>query len=425
MNTYAIIIFSTLLLNYVLHLVSGLFNLQSLRPELPGEFKEFYDAEQYRKSQHYTRVHTRFKLVALTFGLALILVFWFSDGFNGLDRIVRAWSLGPIWTGMFYIGIIVAGRALLTLPFTIYATFVIEERFGFNRTTPRTFILDLAKSTLLATLILGGLLASVLAFFELAGNRAWMYCWIATALAALSIHLIAPIWILPLFNKFTPLQEQKLRDAIRSYADTVSFPHRQLVVMDGSKRSGKRNAFFTGFGRNRRIVLFDTLVENHTIGELVAVLAHEIGHYKKKHIQQGLVISILHMGALFYLLSIFLSHPGLFEAFFMEHESIHVGLILFSLLYSPIELILGVLLHLLLRKNEYQADAFAAETLDEPDHLISGLKKLSAHNLDNLTPHPFHVFLNDSHPPVPVRVKAIRALTERKTTKYSKEADHD
>ena len=420
MNAYAVIILSTLILSYALHLAADFFNVEALRPQLPREFEGVYDSEQYRKSQQYTRAHTRFGFVTLTFGLTFVLVFWFAGGFNGLDRIVRSWSLAPIWTGMVYIGIVVAARALLALPFTIYATFVIEERFGFNRMTPKTFLLDLIKATLLTALIVGVLLAGVLAFFQFAGSSAWWYCWIGTAVVALFMHFIAPIWILPLFNKFTPLEEGKLRDAIRSYADAVSFPHRHLFVMDGSKRSGKSNAFFTGFGRNRRIVLFDTLVENHTVGELVAVLAHEIGHYKRKHIQQGLLISIVHMGVLFYLLSIFLSHHGLFEAFFVERDSIYIGLILFSLLYSPIELILGVLLHGLLRRNEFTADRFAAETLDEPEHLISALEKLSAHNLDNLTPHPFYVFLNYSHPPVLARIEAIGALTRRQTTECTK-----
>jgi len=410
MNVYGIIILSTLLFSFIVSLVTELLNLRALRDELPEEFAGVYDAEKYKKSQEYTRVKTKFGFVSAAFGLALTLIFWFAGGFNYLDHIVRGWQLHPILTGLAYIGILVFARSIISLPFSIYATFVIEERFGFNKTTPLVFVMDLIKGTLLAIVLGGPLLAGVLAFFQYAGDWAWFYCWLAATIFTLFVQFIAPTWIMPLFNKFTPLADGELRQSILAYAAKVKFPLKNLFVIDGSKRSTKSNAFFTGFGKNKRIVLFDTLIEKHTVRELVAVLAHEIGHYKKKHIIKGMIVSIAHTGVVFYLLSIFLSHDGLFRAFYMENISTYAGLIFFGMLYSPIELILSIFMQIVSRKHEYEADRFAAETTRDPQSMIEALKKLSAHNLSNLTPHPLYVFLNYSHPPVLERIRAIQQL---------------
>lgn len=410
MNFYAIIILVTLIFSYLLSLITELLNLKALRDDLPEEFEGVYDAEKYRKSQQYTRVKTRFGFITSTFGIVLTLIFWFAGGFNFLDQIVRTWHLPPILTGLCYIGILILARSILSLPFSIYATFVIEEKFGFNKTTPLTFVTDMLKGLALGILLGTPLLAGILAFFQFTGHLAWLYCWMATTLFTLFVQFIAPTWIMPLFNKFTPLEEGELREAILSYAESVKFSLKNLFVIDGSKRSTKSNAFFTGFGKNKRIALFDTLIENHTVPELVAVLAHEIGHYKKKHILKSMVISIVHMGVVFYLLSIFVSHEGLFKAFYMEEASIYAGLIFFGMLYSPMELILSIFMQIFSRKNEYEADRFAAETTQNPESMISALKKLSVHNLSNLTPHPLYVFLNYSHPPTLERIKAIRQL---------------
>ena len=413
MNIYGVIILATLLASYLLDLITEIINLKALREELPEEFADVYDREKYRKSQAYTRERTRFGLLTSSFGLLVTLVFWFAGGFNYLDEIVRSWSLGPIWTGLLYIGILILARSAISLPFSIYSTFAIEERYGFNKTTPKTFILDLIKGTALGIVIGGAVLAGVLYFFEYAGPYAWLYCWIAVTLFSLVMQFIAPTWIMPLFNKFTPLEEGDLRSAIMDYARSVKYPLENLFVMDGSKRSAKSNAFFTGFGKHKRIALFDTLIENQTVPEIVAVLAHEIGHFKKKHILQGMVIGILHTGVMFYLLSIFLSHQGLFEAFYMENAAatpIYAGLIFFGMLFSPIEMILSVFMQIFSRKNEFEADRYAAETTGDPESMVSALKKLSAHNLSNLTPHPLYVFLNYSHPPVLERIRAIRVL---------------
>jgi len=408
MNAFFVIILVALVLQFVLHLVTNLLNLRALKLELPPTLEGVYQPEEYRNSQEYTRATTRFQFVASAVSLLFLLSFWFASGFNYVDQIVRALGFVPIVNGLLYIGILLIAFSLLTLPFSVYATFVIEERFGFNKTTPRTFLLDRIKALALGTLLGAALLASILSLFQYSGPYAWLYCWIAVTVFSLAVQFVAPTWIMPLFNKFTPMESGKLKEDILKYAGSVDFPIKSVFVMDGSKRSSKSNAFFTGFGRNKRIALFDTLIEKHTVPELVAVLAHEIGHHKKRHILQGMIISILHTGVLFFLLSLFLGSPGLYEAFYMEQQSIYAGLLFFGLLYTPIELLLSVVLHVVSRKNEYQADRFAAETIGKPSSLVDALKKLSANNLSNLTPHPFYVFLNYSHPPLLERIHAIQ-----------------
>jgi STE24 endopeptidase len=260
----------------------------------------------------------------------------------------------------------------------------------------------------LALLFGGLLLAGILALFQYVGLYAWLYCWAAVVIFSLAMQYIAPTWIMPLFNKFTSMESGELKEAILKYARSVNFPIKNVLVMDGSKRSGKSNAFFTGFGSNKRIALFDMLIAQHTVPGIVAVLAHEVGHYKKKHILQGIIVGILHTGMIFFLLSLFLGSPDLYQAFYVRQESIYTGLLFFGLLYTPIELVLSILIQIVSRKNEYAADRFAVETIDEPLNLIDALKKLSATNLSNLTPHPFYVFFNYSHPPLMQRIQAIQ-----------------
>ena len=406
-NPFFFIILFALLIEYGTRVVAHLLNLKSLRSEPPPALEGVYKPEDYRKSQEYVRTNTRFAFVTSTFSLAVLLSFWFAGGFNYLDQIVRSWGFVPVLNGLFYIGILLLGYSLLTLPFSIYRTFVIEERFGFNRTTPRTFLVDRVKGLGLVALLGASLLAGILALFEYAGYHAWLYCWIAFTGFSLILQYVAPTWIMPLFNKFTPLEPGELKEAILNYARSVDFPIISVFMMDGSKRSSKSNAFFTGFGRNKRIALFDTLIKRHTVPELIAVLAHEIGHYKKKHILQGTIINILHAGVLFFVLSIFLGSPGLYDAFYMEQQSIYSGILFFGLLYTPLEMVLSVIMHALSRRNEYEAERFAAETIQHPQHLIEALKKLYAGNLSNLMPHPFYVFLNYSHPPLLQRMRAI------------------
>jgi len=407
MNPFFLVILVALLIEYAIGVIANLLNLKSLSTKLPLALEGMYQSEEYRKSQEYLRVNTRFDFVTSTFSLVVLLSFWFTGGFNYLDQIVRSWGFVPILNGLLYIGILVLGYSLIKLPFSIYRTFVIEERFSFNTTNPRTFASDRIKGLVLAALIGAPLLGGILALFEYAGYHAWIYCWIAVTLFSLILQYVAPTWIMPLFNKFTPLEGGELREAILNYARSVDFPVRNVFVMDGSKRSSKPNALFTGFGRNKRIALFDTLIKKHTVPELIAVLAHEIGHHKKKHILQGTIISILHTGVLFFVLSILLGNPGLYDAFYMEQQSIYSGILFFGLLYTPLEMVLSIMMHALSRRNEYEADRFAAETTQHPQHLVEALKKLHAGNLSNLMPHPFYVSLNYSHPPLLQRIRAI------------------
>ena len=409
MNLYAAVILAALAGNYLLSLLADLLNLRALASELPDELAGVYDAESYRKSQAYTRVATRFGFVTATFDLAVLLIFWFAGGFDRLDLWLRGFELGPLWTGLWFIGLLALGKGLLDLPFAVYSTFVIEERFGFNRTTPKTFVLDLVKTVALAIVIGGPILALVLAFFDYAGDNAWWLTWLALTVFTVVLQLVFPVWILPLFLKFTPLEEGELREKLAGYARSVGFALSGIFVIDGSRRSSRSNAFFTGLGRNKRIALFDTLIDRHTVPELVAVLAHEIGHYKKQHIAKGLLLSVAHSGVMLYLLSIFLSHRGLFDAFAMEHPSTYSGLVFFGLLYAPAELFLALFFNYWSRRHEFEADRYAVETLEEPQAMASALEKLAADNLSNPTPHPFYVFLNHSHPPLIERVAAIRA----------------
>lgn len=409
MNLYATIILVTLLLDFAVGWAAEVLNLRALRDAVPAEFRDVYKAEDYAKSQEYTRTRTRFGLVTSTFDLVVFLLFWQLGGFAWLDTELRQLGFGSIVTGLLFVGTLVLGKSLLDLPFNIYSTFGLEERFGFNRTTPKTFVVDLIKGTALGIVLGAPLLALIFFFFDRAGELAWVYCWLLTSLFTLLINFAFPTWILPLFNKLEPLEEGELRDALAAYARSVRFELRDIFVMDGSRRSSRANAFFTGFGRNKRIALFDTLVEKQTTAELVAVLAHEVGHYKRRHIVKSLVLGVVHSAIIFFLLSVFLNHRGLFDAFHMAETSVYAGLVFFGLLYSPIEWVLSILLHMQSRKHEFEADRFAGETAD-PEAMISALKKLSADNLSNLTPHSLYVFLRHSHPPVLQRIAHLRQL---------------
>ena len=409
MNIIAIIILFALVFELTLNVIADYLNLAGLKAELPHEFEGVYDPESYRKSQEYLKVNTRFGWITAAFNLTVLLLFWFGKGFPLLDHWIRSFNYGPIITGLIYAAVLVLLKGLLSLPFSIYHTFVIEERFGFNQTTGSTFILDLVKGLGLGLLLGTPLLAGILAFFEYSGSNAWWLCWIAVTVYMLGVQFIAPTWIMPIFNKFSPLESGDLRSAILSYADSIKFPLENVYVMDGSKRSSKSNAFFTCFGSHRRIVLFDTLIEKHSTEELVAILAHEMGHYKKKHIIKLLILGILQMGLMLYLLSLFISYPGLFDVFYMPQISVYAGLIFFAMLYSPLDFFIGLFMQRFSRKNETEADRFSVDTTRNPKALADALKKLSVHNLSNLLPHPFYVFLNYSHPPVLQRINAIMA----------------
>ena len=410
MNIYLLIILSALIGEFLLRTMVRVLNLKALDPGLPNEFQGYYDEEKYARSQEYTRVNTRFAFFTTSFDLIVILVFILFGGFNFVDQIIRGFGLSTLPSGLAFFGILFFASDLISTPFSLYQNFVIEEDFGFNKMTLKTFILDKLKGYLL-TLALGGVfLTAILFFFEKTGEYGWLYAWGIIGLFMILIQPLFTLVIAPMFNKFTPLEKGELRTAIENYAQKVGFPLSRIDVMDGSKRSAKSNAYFSGFGKQKRIALFDTLLEKHSNDEMVAILAHEVGHYKKHHIKVGILISILHTGLLFWLLSIFIDNSGLFEAFQMKEISVYGGLIFFMILYSPVELVLSVIMNAVSRRNEFQADAYSARTTEKSEHLISGLKNLSVSNLGNLTPHALSVLLDHSHPPVLERITALKKI---------------
>ncbi len=408
MNPWLLFILLVIGLGYLFELIITSLNIKALSPILPGEFQDTWNKEEYKKSQNYTRETSRFGLLQSSFSTGLILFFFLLGGFNYIDLFARGFGYGSIITGLIYTGIFLLISSLLSLPFSAYGTFVIEEKYGFNRTTIKTFITDLIKMFLLTIVIGGPLLAAVLWFFEVTGKLAWVYCWIGMIVFSIILQLLAPILILPLFNKLTRLEDGPLKEKIRNYAKSQSFKMRGIFTMDGSKRSSKANAFFTGFGRFRKIIFYDNLLEKLSEDEILAVLAHEMGHYKLHHIPKLIIASIIQTGFMFFLLSLFIENEGLFAAFSMDHLSIYASLFFFGFLYSPINLLISILFNVFSRKNEYEADNYAAKTTGTSLDLISGLKELSRANLANLTPHPLYVFLHYSHPPLLERIRTLR-----------------
>ncbi|BBO81526.1 peptidase M48 [Desulfosarcina ovata subsp. sediminis] len=410
MNTVGWVILFFIVADYWVHLLADGLNLKAMTDTIPPAFETIYDPGKYRQSQDYLRTQTRFGRTVATADLMVLLVFWLGGGFAMLDGWTQGLGWGPLATGLVYIGAVVGMKTLFDQPFSIYATFVIEERFGFNRSTPATWIKDRLKGLGLAIALGGPLLLGILAFFQYAGDTAWLWCWLLVTLFGLAVQFVAPAWIMPLFNRFEPLEEGPLKSSIMDYARSIGFSLDNVQVMDGSRRSAKSNAFFTGFGRHRRIVLFDTLIDSHTTDELVAVLAHEMGHCKLRHILKMMAAGVLQTGVLLYLMSLVIGSPQLSAAFYVPEPATHSGLIFFGLLYAPVDFLLGLASQSISRRHEYAADRFAATTTGHPRSLIDALKKLSVHNLSNLSPHPWYVFLNYSHPPVLARIAALEEI---------------
>jgi len=408
-NAYFFIILIAVVGLYKLDLFADILNLKALRPQVPKELENEFDAEAYAKSQEYTVEKTRFGMLEGTASLAAFLLFWFLGGFGWLDQIIRGAVTNDVARGLVYCSVLFLANMLLTLPFAVYHTFVIEEKFGFNKTTPATFIADQIKGLVLGAVIGLPILALILWLFG-KSDLAWLYAFIAITVISLMLSYVAPKWIMPLFNKFAPLEDGELKNAIQTMAKQCDFPITEVSVMDGSKRSAKSNAFFTGMGKNKKIALFDTLIARHTVPELVAVLAHEIGHFKKKHIIQAMILGIAQSAVTFFLLGLFMKNQGLFAAFGVRETSVYLSLIFFGLLYQPISKLVSIFMTILSRKNEFEADAYAAQVTSQPEVMVTALKKLSKDNLSNLTPHPFYVFLNYSHPPVLERIQALRGL---------------
>ena len=407
MNWIAWTILLFLIADFLLHLVADRLNLNALTDDIPESFQNIFDPEKYRQAQAYLRTNTRFGQIAGTVDLLVLLGFWFGGGFALVDDWARSLGWGSLATGLLFIGVLAGLKTLVDQPFSLYATFVIEQRFGFNKTSPAVWIKDRFKALLLAMGFGIPLLTGVLAFFQYAGSSAWIWCWALITLFMIVVQFIAPTWIMPLFNRFEPLDTGELKDAIMAYARAIDFSLDDIYVMDGSKRSSKSNAFFTGFGRHRRIVLFDTLIAGHTTDELVAVLAHEMGHYRMRHILKMMALGILQTGMLLFLMSLVIHTPALVEAFYIEQPSVHAGLVFFGLLYAPVDFFLGLIGHCVSRRHEFAADRFSATTTGKTRPMVEALKKLSLHNLSNLSPHPLYAFLNYSHPPVLQRIEAL------------------
>lgn len=410
-QTILYIIITIIVLDYFFDRVMDYLNASRWSKKLPDELRGIYDEDKYRKSQEYSRANMRFGILTSTLSFIFILLMLVLGGFGYLDNLVRSYTEHPVWMALLFFGILGLASDILSTPFDLYGTFVIEERFGFNRTTPKTYALDKIKGWMIALVIGGGLLAVFVWFYDTAGDLFWLYAWIVVAGFSVFMVMFYSTLIVPLFNKQRPLEEGPLRSAIEDFADKAGFRLDNIFVIDGSKRSSKANAYFSGLGPKKRIVLFDTLIKEHTTEEIVAVLAHEIGHYKKKHTVKGMAVSVLHTGIMLFLLGLFINRPELSKALGAQEASFHMGILAFGLLYSPISLILGIVSNRMSRRYEYEADAFAAIKYN-PEPLQEALKKLSVNHLSNLRPHPVYVYVYYSHPPLLQRLKHLDKFRE-------------
>ncbi|MEM5566068.1 M48 family metallopeptidase [Psychroserpens sp. AS72] len=405
-DLFYIIIF-IILINFIIDKVLDYLNAKNYDNPIPNELQDVYDETEYKKSQAYKKTNYKFGIWSSLFSLALTLGFLFFDGFEYVDNIARQYSDNSIVVALMFFGIIMLGSDLISTPFSYYKTFVIEERFGFNKTTKKTFILDKIKGLFMMAIIGGGILALIIWFYQQTQELFWLYAWGIVTVFTVFMNMFYSKLIVPLFNKQTPLEDGTLRDKISAYAKSVGFNLDKIFIIDGSKRSTKANAYFSGFGSEKRVTLYDTLVNELDEEEIVAVLAHEVGHYKKKHIIFNLVASIALTGLTLFILSVFISNPLLSNALGVDIASFHVGLIAFGLLYSPISEVTGLIMNQLSRKFEYQADDYAKNTY-KAEPLITSLKKLSKNSLSNLTPHPAYVLMHYSHPTLLERVRNLR-----------------
>lgn len=405
-NTLFYILISIIVISFIIDKILDTLNAKHFDDKIPVKLADVYDEEEYKKSQAYKKTNEKFSNLTGTFSILLTLGFFFADGFKYVDDFARSFTDNPIVVALIFFGIIMLGSDILTTPFSYYRTFVIEEKFGFNKTTKKLFWLDKLKGWLMSILLGGGVLALIIWFYQFAGKDFWIYAWILVAVFSLFMNMFYAKLIVPLFNKQTPLEDGELKTAIENYAQKVGFTLNNIFVIDGSKRSTKANAYFSGFGSQKRITLFDTLINDLETDEIVAVLAHEVGHYKRKHIIFNLASSILLTGFTLFILSLFINSSLLSEALGVSIPSFHIGLIAFGILYSPISEITGLFMNYMSRKFEYQADNFAKETF-EATPLITSLKKLSKNSLSNLTPHPAYVFMHYSHPTLLERIENL------------------
>nr|WP_321222753.1 M48 family metallopeptidase [uncultured Psychroserpens sp.] len=406
-TTLFYIIIFIIIVNFIIDKVLDYLNAKNYDNPIPSELQDVYDKDEYKKSQAYKKTNYKFGVWSSMFSIILTLSFLFFDGFEYVDNIARQYSQNSIVVALIFFGIIMLGSDLISTPFSYYKTFVIEERFGFNKTTKKTFILDKLKGLLMMAIIGGAILALIIWFYQQTQELFWLYAWGIVTLFTVFMNMFYSKLIVPLFNKQTPLEDGTLRDKISAYAKSVGFNLDKIFIIDGSKRSTKANAYFSGFGNEKRVTLYDTLVKDLEEEEIVAVLAHEVGHYKKKHIIYNLTASIALTGLTLFVLSIFISNPMLSNALGVNVASFHVGLIAFGLLYSPISEVTSLIMNQLSRKFEYEADDYAKNTY-KAEPLVSSLKKLSKNSLSNLTPHPAYVLAHYSHPTLLERVMNLR-----------------
>ena len=409
MNVLAIVIVVALVVDFILQSTADCLNVRHSKMPVPRVLEGIYDDATRDKAVRHLAASTSVALVERAVLLVVLLAFWFMGGFGLLDGLVRNYLPEVVSRGLAYVGVLALGYGLLSIPFDAYRTFVVEERFGLNRTSSSTFVSDRVKSLVIAAAIGAPLLAVILLLFTRVPDVAWLLCWAVTVLFSIGVQFIAPAVILPWFNRFEPMNEGILRDAILSYAHDAGFSLENVFVMDGSRRSTKGNAFFTGFGRHRRIALYDTLVDSHPTGEIVAILAHEVGHFRKKHLLKGLAVGAAHNGVLLFLLSLLLGQSALYEAFLVAEPSVYAGLVCFAILLSPLEAAMSLVLNAMTRHHEYEADRFAVDTAPSSLDLSNALRRLSKGHLSNPNPHPVFVAVNYSHPPLAQRLEAIAA----------------
>lgn len=400
------IFISIIVSNFIFDLFLSYLNAKHFKDSIPSELKGIYDKNEYQKSQEYKQVNYKFNLLQSAFSFTVLMLFIFFNGFKLLDDLVRQFSDNSIIISLLYFAFIFLVSSIISLPFSYYHNFVIEEDFGFNKMTKSLFVKDAIKGLFLSVLMGGIILTAILSFYQLFPTLFWLYTWLFIALFSILMNLFYTSLIVPLFNKLTPLEEGDLKNALQLFASKVHFKIDEIFVIDGSKRSTKANAYFSGFGAKKKIILYDTLLKDLSDDEVVAVLAHEVGHYKKKHIIFNLISSIALTGFTLFILSLFINNPILAQSLGLSQTSFHIGLIAFMILYTPISVITGLLMNLISRKFEYQADNYAKH-FGFSGSLISALKKLSKISLSNLTPHKFYVYINYSHPTLLQRLQNL------------------
>ena len=406
-NIWFNIILVLIIFNFIFSSILEYINDKNWKNYVPDELKEFYPSEKYQKARDYKLETGRISFLSSSISFTLTMVLIIFGIYGNVSDIVTRSTESIFLQSVLFFSIFFLINYIINLPIKFYSIFVVEEKFGFNKTTKKLFLIDQIKSLVLSALIGGGLLFSAIQLFIVFKENFWIYLWLGLSIFLIFINTFYATLIVPIFNKLQPLSDGELRSKINEYSKTIGYSLKNIFIIDGSKRSTKANAFFSGLGPKKTIALYDTLIENHTEEELLAVLAHEVGHYKKNHVFKGLILSIAQIGLMCFLFQLCLNEGLISFALGAEIPTFHLGLIGFSLLYSPIGLITGLMMNIFSRKNEYEADKFAKDTYDG-NHLSLALKKLSANSLSNLYPHPFYAFIHYSHPPLLKRLSALK-----------------